>query len=403
VTAWVDVPAGHGFGLDALPYGSFSRQGWAGPHVGVAIGDHVLDLTAVSRSLLPEQAGLFADGSLDGLLGAGPQTWDLVRDRVAAWLSDERHRPHVEPALRPAAEVTMLLPFAVADYVDFYASEQHATNLGRMFRPDGDPLTPNWKHLPIGYHGRAGTVVVSGTPVRRPLGQRRTADGAVVLAPTDRLDIEAELGFVVGTPTALGESVDLRDFEQHVFGVCLVNDWSARDIQAWEYVPLGPFLGKSFATSVSPWVLPLAALGAARVSPPRRDVPLLPYLDDAATPAAGFDLTFQVTLNGTLISEPSAKDLYWTGAQMLAHLTVNGASVRTGDLFASGTISSPGPGRQGSLIELSRNGTEPLTLDDGDRRCFLEDGDEVVISATAPGRCGAPISLGEVRGVIVAP
>jgi fumarylacetoacetase len=400
---WVDIPAGHGFGLDTLPYGSFSADGLAGPHVGVAIGDHVLDLTEVSSSLLPDHAGLFADGSLNGLLGAGPATWDLVRDQVTAWLGDERHRPDVEPALRPAAEVTMLMPFTVADYVDFYASEQHATNLGRMFRPDGDPLTPNWKHLPIGYHGRAGTVVVSGTPVRRPRGQRRTADGAIILAPTARLDLEVELGFVVGTPTILGESVDLRDFDQHVFGVCLVNDWSARDIQAWEYVPLGPFLGKSFATSVSPWVVPLAALAAARVSPPVRDVPLLPYLDDTGTPPAGLDVSFEVALNGTVISEPSAKDLYWTGAQMLAHLTVNGASLRTGDLFASGTISSAGLRRQGSLIELSRNGQEPLTLDDGGRRSFLEDGDEVVISATAPGRNGTTISLGEVRGVVVDP
>jgi fumarylacetoacetase len=289
-----------------------------------------------------------------------------------------------------------VLPFTVADYVDFYASEQHATNVGRIFRPDGDPLTPNWKHLPIGYHGRAGTVVVSGTDVIRPCGQARTADGAIRFGPSQRLDIEAEVGFVVGTGTRLGRRAPVAAFRDHVFGICLVNDWSARDIQAWEYVPLGPFLGKSFATSVSAWITPLDALDGAWTTPPPRDPPVLPYLTDSATPA-GLDLTLEVSLNGTVISRPPFASMYWTPAQMLAHLTVNGASLRPGDLFASGTVSGPEQGQRGSLLELSWNGANQVKLDDGSTRGFLEDSDEVVLRASAATRRG-PIELGEVRG-----
>ncbi len=319
------------------------------------------------------------------------------------WLGDERHRPAVEPLLVPAGSATPHLPFTVADYVDFYASEHHAAALGRMFRPGGDPLTPNWKHLPIGYHGRAGTVVASGTPVVRPSGQRRTPEGDVVLGPSARLDIEAEVGFVVGAPSTPGRPVPLADAGRHLFGVCLVNDWSARDIQAWEYVPLGPFLGKSFATSVSPWIVPLAALGHARTAPPPRDPRPLPYLDDTAGPAAepwGLDLTLDIALNGHRVSRPPFAAMYWTAAQQLAHLTVNGAALRTGDLLASGTVSGPGPEERGSLIELTANGSRPLTLPDGSTRAFLQDGDEVVITATAPGPDGSRIGFGEVRGRI---
>jgi fumarylacetoacetase len=306
----------------------------------------------------------------------------------------------VEPCLVPRAEAELHLPFEVADYVDFYASEHHATNVGLIFRPGAEPLTPNWKHLPIGYHGRAGTVVVSGTPVVRPSGQRKVpADPAPVHGPTRRLDIEAEVGFVVGTPTSLGDRVALADADAHVFGVCLVNDWSARDLQAWEYVPLGPFLGKSFATSVSPWVVPLDALAPARTRPPVRGPEPLPYLDDrAADPPYGLDLSLEVRLNGEVIARPPFSGMYWTYAQMLAHMTVNGASLRTGDLYASGTVSGPERGTRGSLIELTWNGDEPLRLADGTTRSFLEDGDEVTISATAPAGNGTRISLGEVTG-----
>ncbi len=398
MTAWLDVDPAHPFGLANLPYGSFTPDGR--PRVGVAIGEHVLDLGAATAALLPARAELFTEGTLDGLLAAGPAVWAEVRAAVTAWLTDDDHRATVVPLLVPAADAAMLLPFTVADYVDFYASEHHARNISAIFRPDGDPLTPNWKHLPIGYHGRAGTVVVSGSPVPRPCGQRRTPDGEVVFGPSQRLDIEAEVGFVVGVGSPRGTPVRLGRFADHVFGVCLVNDWSARDIQAWEYVPLGPFLGKSFATSVSPWVVPLAALDHARVAPPPRDPRPLPYLDDTAAPPWGLDLALEVRLNDQVIVRPPFATMYWTPAQMLAHMTVNGASLRTGDLFASGTVSGPEPAQRGSLIELTANGRHPIALPDGGARGFLDDGDEVVITATAPGPDGARIGFGEVRGRI---
>jgi fumarylacetoacetase len=385
----------------ALPYGVFEGAGGPGPRVGVAVGEHVLDLTAASASLLPDLAPLFAAGALDPFLAAGPAVWARVRAALVSWLGGEGPRPAVEPLLVPASSVTMRLPFTVADYADFYASEVHATNLGRILRPGTEPLTPNWKHLPIGYHGRAGTVVVSGTPVVRPTGQRKQADGNVTVGPSAKLDFEVELGFVVGVGSALGRPVPLAGFERHVFGVCLLNDWSARDIQAWEAVPLGPFLGKSFATSVSPWVVPLDALAAARVSPPPRDPAPAAYLDDRELAPWGLDISFEVRLNGQVVSRPPFAGMYWTAAQQLAHLTSNGASLRTGDLFASGTVSGPERGERGSMIELSWNGTEPLELADGSVRGFLEDGDELTISATAAGPGGTRIGLGEVTGRVL--
>ena len=389
---WFDLPAGTGFGLDNLPYGVFSTAGTA-PRTGVAIGDSVLDLAAATGD------DVHATGSLNAFMARGPQAWADLRVQLTEWLTEEVHRSAVEPHLLPRDTVTLHLPVEVADYVDFYSSQHHAENLGRMFRPDSEPLTPNWKHLPIGYHGRAGTVQVSGTPVVRPSGQRKApADDAPTFGPSQRLDIEAEVGFVVGTPSELGRPVPLAAFPEHVFGVCLVNDWSARDLQAWEYVPLGPFLGKSFLTSVSPWVVPLAALEAARVAP-ERDVPLLPYLDDTGHPW-GLDIRIEVRLNGELVSCPPFGLMYWTPAQQLAHMTVNGASLRTGDLFASGTVSGPAKDQRGSFIELSWGGKEPLTLADGTTRTFLEDGDEVTLTATAPGANGSRIAFGEVTGRI---
>jgi len=292
--------------------------------------------------------------------------------------------------------VTMLLPFAVGDYVDFYASEHHASNVGRMFRPDSEPLLPNWKNLPVGYHGRSGTVVASGTDVVRPSGQRKPPDAdAPTYGPSTRLDIEAELGFVVGAPSKLASRVGVDDFAQHVFGLVGLNDWSARDIQAWEYVPLGPFLGKSFATSVSHWVTPLAALDAAWVDLPGQDPDPLPYLQGSA--ARGLDIDVEVELNGDVVSRPPYASLYWSPAQMLAHMTVNGASLRTGDLFASGTISGAEREQRGSFLELSWGGKEPFA----GGRTFLEDGDEVVLRYTAPGTGGGRIALGEVAGTIL--
>jgi fumarylacetoacetase len=400
-TSWLELSADDPFGLHVLPYGAFRTASSEQQRVGVAVGAQVLDLTRAAADLAPALAPLFARGTLDRLLAAGSSTWADVRRLVRSWFDEAAVRPVVEQHLLAAADVELRLPFTVADYVDFYASEHHATNVGRIFRPEGEPLTPNWKHLPVGYHGRAGTVVVSGTPVVRPGGQRRTADGAVVHGPSTRLDLEAEVGFVVGTPSRLGVPVPQRDFPAHVFGVCLVNDWSARDVQAWEYVPLGPFLGKSFATSVSPWIVPLAALEAARVRPPARDVPLLPYLDDDDLEPWGLDVRLQVRLNGHLVAEPPYATTYWTAAQQLAHLTVNGASLRTGDLYASGTVSGPEPSQRGSLLELSWGGSQPIVLADGSTRTFLEDGDEVVVSALAPGPGGTTVGLGEVRGTVL--
>ena len=378
------------FGPANLPYGVFSRGD--GPRrIGVALGDDVLDLAPL---LGDEFAGLVDAPVLNPLLAAGRRTWTRLRERLRELVTTDAIRPH----LVPRAEVALHLPFEVADYVDFYASEHHASNVGRIFRPDSEPLTPNWKHLPIGYHGRAGTIVVSGTDIVRPVGQRRGEFGPE-FGPSTRLDIEAEVGFVLGGATRLGERVPVEAVAEHVFGVFLLNDWSARDIQAWEYVPLGPFLGKSFATSISPWVVPLDALDAAWVAPPPRNPPLLPYLQDSDD--RGLALNLEVSLNGHVISCPPFATMYWTPAQQLAHMTVNGASIRPGDVFASGTVSGPEANQRGSLLELSWNGRDPIMLPDGSTRTFLEDGDEVTITATAPGPNGSRIGFGEVTGRIL--
>ncbi len=391
--SWVDVPAGSDFPIDNLPYGAFSAAPGDPPRIGVAIGDHVLDLAAA----LDDQ--VFAEPTLNRFLAQGRPRWREVRARVTELLTEERHRSAVLPHLVPRSSVTLHLPFEVADYVDFYASEDHATNLGRMFRPDQAALTPNWKWIPIGYHGRAGTVVVSGTPVVRPSGQRKApSEPAPTFGPSRRLDIEAELGFVVGPPSRLGEPVPIDQAPEHLFGAVLVNDWSARDIQSWEYVPLGPFLGKSFATSVSPWVVPFEALEPAMVPPPARDPEPLPYLRGDAD--RGLDIALEVRLNEQVVSRPPYSRMYWTPAQMLAHMTANGASLRTGDFFASGTISGPEPDQRGSFIEMSWNGGEPLSLGNGVTRTFLEDGDTVTITARARGRGGVEIGFGEVTGTI---
>ncbi|WUH94376.1 fumarylacetoacetase [Streptomyces sp. NBC_00433] len=396
------VPHDDPFGPHNLPYGVFRTAAEPRPRIGVRYGDRVLDAGAAARAAgaPPEVAELLAAPVLNPLLAAGRPAWTRVRTALTAWLTGEAYREAVGPLLVPLAEVELQLPFEVADYVDFYASEHHAVNVGRIFRAGADPLTPNWKHLPIGYHGRAGTVVVSGSPVVRPCGQRRAAgEAAPSYGPSLRLDVEAELGFVVGGASERGSRVAMADADDHVFGVCLLNDWSARDVQAWEYVPLGPFLGKSFATSVSPWVVPLEALAHARTAPPARDTPLLPYLDDSAVrPPCGLDIAMELRLNGHTVSRPPFAAMYWTYAQMVAHMTVNGASLRPGDLFASGTVSGPAADSVGALIELTRGGEQPVELPDGSSRAFLEDGDEVVIRATAPGPGGVRVGLGEVAG-----
>ena len=363
-------------------YGVFVHKGRT--RIGYRADDVVFDLTAAEREERLEGLGTFQATALNDFLALGPPHWTVVAQQVTQ-LPDR--------LAVPLEEVEPLLPFQVADYVDFYSSEHHAANVGSIFRPGQPPLLPNWRHLPVGYHGRAGTVVVSGTPVVRPHGQRGPGD----VGPSQRLDVEAELGFVVGVPSQLGQPVPTEDFTAHVFGVVLVNDWSARDLQAWEYQPLGPFLGKSFATSVSPWVVPLSEL--APVPAPEQDPPVVEYL--AEKHRYTFDIELAVEWNGTEVSRPPFRALYWTPAQQLAHLTVNGASVRTGDLFASGTISGPERNQTGSFLELCRAGTEPVTLADGSTRGYLADGDTVTIRGTAAGIDGRVVDLGAVAGRVV--
>jgi fumarylacetoacetase len=395
VTTWVEGAAGSAYDVDNLPLGIFSHRDEP-PRVGARIGDFVVDLAPIAAAEMLEAAHAFEAPSLNAFLATGPHKWASSRQWLTMLLTEEPEAELVEPHLIPVGEVTMHLPVEVADYVDFYCSIDHATNVGKMFRPDGEALTPNWRHLPIGYHGRAGTVVVSGTDVRRPSGQR----GACSFGPSERLDIEAEIAYVVGAPSAQGTPVAADDWRQHVFGVALLNDWSARDIQAWEYVPLGPFLGKSFATSISGWVTPLAALGAAACDLPKQDPPPLPYLQ--VEQPAGYDIDVEVELNGEVVARPPYRSMYWSPAQMLAHLTVNGASLRIGDVFASGTISGPDREQRGSFLELSWGGKEPFAPEKFDGgRTFLRDGDVVTLRATAPGALGGRIALGEVTGTIL--
>ena len=360
------------YGIDNLPYGVFSVPRGE-RRIGVRLGSAVVDVSGLG--------GHLAAGSLNPLMAAGRPAWTAARAAVTAYVSSA-------PPLIPLHDVTLHLPFEVADYTDFYSSEQHARNAGQILRPSSPELPAQWRHLPIGYHGRSATVVVSGTPIRRPAGQRGEGD----YGPTRRLDIEAEVGFVVGVP---GRRIATTDFAEHVFGVVLVNDWSARDLQAWEYRPLGPFLGKSFATSVSPWVVPLEVLAAAPAVPQEPEP--LEYLRPAGP---GFDIRLAVEWNGTRVSTPPYAAMYWTAAQQLAHLTSNGASVRTGDLYASGTVSGDARDETGSFLELTWNGTEPVELADGSLRGYLENGDRVRISGTALSASGTEIGLGSVTGVV---
>ena len=412
--SWVPVPEGSDFPIQNLPYGVFSRGG--GPaRAGVAIGEHVLDLGELALGglldgiprLRPE---VFLAEALNSFLGLGRATWRAVRERLSSLLVEGDRRIEgaglAQRALAPLSEVELDLPFAPGDYVDFYSSIEHATNLGRMFRPEGDPLLPNWRHLPVGYHGRSGTVVVSGTPIRRPVGQTAPAGGRAGpgWGPSRLLDLELEVGFVTGPGNPLGRPIPIERAADHIFGLVLVNDWSARDLQRWEYQPLGPFLGKSFATSISPWVVTLDALAPWRVPSPPQDPEPLPYL--RADEPWGLDVELEVGLMPqgaaapSTISRTNLRGLYWTIAQQLAHATSNGAVARPGDLFATGTVSGADHGSQGSLMELTEGGKRPLELPGGATRTFLEDGDTVVLRAWCEaGR--RRIGFGEVTGRVV--
>lgn len=370
-----------GFGIDHLPYGVARPRAGGDARVVVRFGDAALDLSTLQ---LPAPQEVFAHDSLNAFMSLGPSVWRDTRAAIADAVGQG------DQPFTPIDDLEMLLPVEIADYVDFYSSLHHATNLGRMFRPDGEALMPNWKHLPVGYHGRSGTVVVSGTPVRRPSGLIPQGDTGPRREPTRALDIELEVGFIVGVGSDAPISPDRAD--EHVFGVALVNDWSARDIQAYEYQPLGPFLGKSFATSMAAWVTPLEALSL--VAPPAQDPVPDPYL--RAERDWGVDLDLTVDLNGEQITATNFREMYWTFAQQLAHMTGNGATARTGDLYASGTVSGPTEGERGSLIEITWRGRDPLTLTDGTTRTFLQDGDEVILR----GRSGS-IELAECAGTII--
>ena len=370
-------------------YGAFSTAGGA-PRLGVRRVEGVLDLDAARLGDVGELVR--GERTLNRLLAAGADAWAALDDAAAT----------IDGPLVPTGEVTLHLPVAVGDYVDFYSSIEHATNLGRILRPDGEPLLANWRHLPVGYHGRAGTVVVSGTPIRRPWGQTKAADAtAPTFGPSRMLDFELEVGFLTGDGPPLATPIPAAAAERHIFGLVLVNDWSARDIQSWEYQPLGPFLAKSFATSMSPWVIRLPALAGRRVDGPVQDPPPLPYL--RVDEPRNLDLELSVLLRTARmvdageppvpITTTSFAGMYWSMSQQLAHLTANGATVRAGDLCASGTVSGSTPGSEGSLMERTWRGTRPLDLPNGERRGFLDDGDEV----TMTGRAG-DVDLGSVVG-----
>lgn len=397
-----------GFGPDNLPYASFSPAG-GDPRLGVRLGDLAISLrdlvaavAAASGPHLSVDAGNAASADdLDPLLAAGHTVWQPLRAWLQEVMTTDGLDGIVQAFATPVSDVELHMPFTVADYVDYYASEHHASNIGRMFRPDQAPLLPNWKHLPVGYHGRAGTVIASGAEIPRPKGLRPEEGGTPSFGPSRRLDIEAELGFVIGGSAPEGEVSVARAGAEHLFGVVLFNDWSARDIQGYEYVPLGPYLGKSFASSISLWVVPFDALAAARVDPPTREHELADYLDDSVDGPWGLDITMEVDLDGQVLSHPPARTLYWTAPQMVAHMSVNGASLRPGDFFGSGTVSGTEVDQRGSFMELSWGGKEPLVLADGREMRFLEDGQTVTLRGTAPGADGSVIDLGECVGTIV--
>jgi fumarylacetoacetase len=405
VRSWVESAnrPGCDFPLENLPYGVFRTVGRA-PRVGVAIGDFILDAAACG---FPHTLS-----TLNDLLRLGPEEWTRLRGLLSAFLREDAE-PHPE-ALVPMAEAELLLPAEIGDYTDFYASVFHATNVGRMFRPD-QPLMPNYKHVPIAYHGRASSLVASGTPVRRPSGQLMDAGATGPrFGLSQQMDYELEMGILIGTENRLGEPIPIAEAARHIFGFCLVNDWSARDIQRWEYQPLGPFLGKSFATSVSPWVVTAEALAPYRAQAFQResgDPAPLEYLWDADDQAhGGLDVTLEVLLASSRMrregiapvrmSLGNARDLYWTPAQMVAHHASNGCNLRPGDLLATGTVSGRREESRGCLLERAWRGTKPVELPTGEARAFLEDGDEVILRGWCE-REGLPrIGFGECRGVV---
>jgi fumarylacetoacetase len=410
--SFIEVAAESHFPIQNLPYGVFSTRAAPRPRVGIAIGEEILDLAALEEAGLLEpawDARVFDRPSLNAFMALGPGAWRETRARVSQLLRHDNATLRDDEALRAAAlvkqrEAMLHLPIEIGDYTDFYSSKEHATNVGSMFRDPNNALLPNWLHLPIAYNGRASSVVASGTALRRPLGQTKAPDAAAPgFGPCRKLDYELEMAFVVGRGSALGEPIPVAAAEQHIFGLVLLNDWSARDIQQWEYVPLGPFNAKTFGTSISPWVVTLEALEPFRVAGPAQDPEPLPYLHHAG--AHSFDIHLEVAVqpenaSATTICRTNFRHLYWSMAQQLAHHTVSGCNTRIGDLMASGTISGAASDSLGSLLELTWNGQRPLTLAEGARRSFLEDGDTVIMTGWCQGD-GYRVGFGEVSGRVL--
>ena len=402
---WLDLAPDSDFSVHNLPFGIFSN-GSEPPRVGVAIGEWIIDMNAAARLGILDSAGtaatLFQESTLNKLMAAGRPAARKLRGTLQKQLSESTSalRQAADRVLVRQADATMHLPVAIGDYTDFYSSQEHATNVGQLFRPD-NPLLPNWKHLPVAYHGRASSIVVSGTPIRRPSGQVLLPDAEVpVFAPSQALDYELELGFIIGKNSELGQPVPAEEAENYLFGCVLFNDWSARDIQRWEYQPLGPFLSKNFASSVSPWVVTMDALDTFRVAGPEQNPEPLPYLQTSG--ALNFDLNLEVAIKAdateATLCRTNARHLYWNIRQQLAHHTASGCNLRVGDLLATGTIS--GPDGRGCLLELTEGGKQPVRLSDGSERRYLRDGDEVVMRGHA-GRDGVRVGFGEVRGKIL--
>ncbi|KQX17759.1 MULTISPECIES: fumarylacetoacetase [unclassified Sphingomonas] len=411
LTSWVPGADGHAdFPIQNLPYGIFSI-GDGEKRPAVAIGDKLLDLSAVSGLLPVELRG----ATLNALFALPAERRLALRRKLSELLSEDNHRPALTPYLHDRSAVTMHLPAAIGDYTDFYVGIHHANNIGRQFRPD-NPLLPNYKYVPIGYHGRASSIRPSGVPLVRPKGQRKPPEADVpVVAPSARLDYELELGVWIGRGNALGETIPIGEAADHIAGFCLLNDWSARDFQAWEYQPLGPFLAKNFQSTISPWVVTAEALAPFRIAQPERpegDPKPLPYLwdaDDQGRGALGIELGVHLLtakmreagLPPHRLSKGPASNMYWTVAQIVTHHASNGCNLQPGDLLGTGTISAPSEDGFGSLMELSRGGTQPVKLPNGEERSFLQDGDEVLLSATARADGYVPIGFGECRAVVL--
>ncbi len=412
--SFVEVPGDAHFPIQNLPYGVFSTPAHPAPRAGVAIGDRILDLAVLERAGLlavaPEGRRVFDRARLNDFIALGQATWIKTRARLSELLRHDNPELRDNARLRRRAVVPMTqaefhLPVEIPGYTDFYSSKEHATNVGMMFRDPKNALLPNWPEMPIAYNGRASSVVVSGTPVRRPNGQTKAPDAnRPTFGPCRKLDIELETAFIVGQANALGEPIAVADAERHIFGLVLMNDWSARDIQQWEYVPLGPFNGKSFATSISPWIVTLEALAPFRADGPRQEPEPLAYLRQPGRRAFDIELEVRLRAEGdhqaTTICRTNFRHLYWSMAQQLAHHTVGGCNTRVGDLMGSGTISGPTPDSFGSLLELAWNGRKPLALSSGKSRAFLEDGDEVAITGWCRGE-GYRVGFGEVRGRVL--